>query len=483
MNAARIAALALALAAGLLTACGGNDRPAPRAAHAPAPAAAAADAAPSADDLLDWAAWAYPELLAYPGLTQTVPLDTGAVQARRHIGPHGDRWLGVDAQGQVWSLGDFTGGALRALGPASGWTERIRADRCQVYPLANGCGAEPAERRLGIGVAEGLATLGAERRLVAWGRGRGTAAVDLGRQARWLARADDTSFALSVAVAVGTDGRLSGWDCLLQYVPDSGDFYCLSSNLVAWLSAGRAVQAEGLHGYAVVTLREDGSLWLHEQPFNSPFYVERLHGLPPLRQLARSAGRTQLHDVLAVGLDGRVWQIDILGGAYAREFKGLPPMRSASCGGGNCLVLATDGTVWVWGFNDQGQLGNGNVRDEVQITPQPVAGLQDMVDVAVQHQALYAVGRDGRVWTWGGSDSPTPLPAHRREPQPRPVMVEGISGAVEIATSRTVVLVRRSDGSVWGWGSNADGLLDPRPGSPASFATPMPVAVPGLDLR
>lgn len=472
MSAARCLAGAAMLA--LLAACGGGERPTTEPANAPATAVAT----PSPDDLLDWAGWAYPELLAYPGLTQAVQLDSGPAQARRHVGPAGDRWLGVDAQGGVWGLGDFTADTLRLLGQASDWARRVQADRCQVYPLATGCGIEPVERRLGFGVVEGLATLGPERRLVAWGRTRGTGAVDLGVQARWLVHSDGGD----PVMAVGTDGQLSSWTCNWQFVPNSSVRYCVASDRMATLSAGRVVQAEALHWQAV-SLREDGSLWLHS-PLNAQPAAERLHGLPRMRQLARSTWSTELHNVLAIGLDGRVWQIDLFGSlAYARELTGLPPVRSAACSFTNCLVLATDGTVWVWGFNDQGQLGNGQVLDEMQLTPRPVAGLQDMVDVAMQHKALYAVGRDGRVWTWGGNDSSHPMPTRGRTPRPRPVVVEGITDAAEITTKVDLVLVRRKDGSVWGWGDNVQGLLDPRPGSDTYFAKPVPVAVPGLDLR
>lgn len=478
-----VRALASVLALCLVAGCGGEGEQPAEPTRAPA-AAAAPLAAPSAEELLDWAGWAYPDLLAYPDPTQTVQLDSGPAQARRHVGPMGDRWLAVDSQGGVWGLGDFTDGALRRLGVATDWSAHVQADRCQVYPLATGCGMALPDRRLGIGVAEGLALLGPERRLVAWGRARGTGAVDMGQQARWLAGTESGP----QVVTVDASGQLSGWDCLQQWEPSTGVFYCLSSSPASIASAGRVVQAELMEWNQSLVLREDGSLWLGLQSMQIGQW--RLHGLPRMRQLARmrQGWRTDwtnpLQDVLAVGLDGRVWQINIVQlMPYARELTGLPAVRSASCTYGNCVVLATDGTVWVWGANNQGQLGNGLVQEEVQITPQPVAGLQDMVDVAVQHQALYAVGRDGRVWTWGGNDDPNPLPRRSHPPLPRPVLVDGITGAVEIATSRKVVLVRRTDGSVWGWGDNVDGLLDPRPGSDTYFANPVPVAVPGLDLR
>ena len=65
----------------------------------------------------------------------------------------------------------------------------------------------------------------------------------------------------------------------------------------------------------------------------------------------------------------------------------------------HAVGLAPDGTVWTWGRNDEGQLGDGTRTSRT--TPAPVPGL-DRVEHVIAHQARsIALKRDGTVWVWG----------------------------------------------------------------------------------
>ncbi|HRT82880.1 MAG TPA: DUF5010 C-terminal domain-containing protein, partial [Oscillospiraceae bacterium] len=64
-------------------------------------------------------------------------------------------------------------------------------------------------------------------------------------------------------------------------------------------------------------------------------------------------------------------------------------------------ALKTDGTVWTWGGNDFGQLGNGATVGSS--TPVQVSGLSDIVAVSCVGSHMTALKSDGTVWTWGNN--------------------------------------------------------------------------------
>jgi len=117
------------------------------------------------------------------------------------------------------------------------------------------------------------------------------------------------------------------------------------------------------------------------------------------------------------------------------------------------LSLHVDGTVWAWGRNQRGQLGDGTTED--RSTPVQVAGLTDIVQVAAGANFSAALRADGTVWTWGANENGELgrgyiSGALRLSPE----MVSGISGVVAIAATSAGVLALREDGTVWAWGHN-----------------------------
>ena len=113
------------------------------------------------------------------------------------------------------------------------------------------------------------------------------------------------------------------------------------------------------------------------------------------------------------------------------------------------LPLKADGTVWAWGKNGYGQLGDGTTTGHV--VPARVAGLTGVVSIAGGALHSLALRSDGTVWAWGDNsvgelgDGTTTLRA-------APVQVAGLTGVVEISTTYYHSVARKSDGTVWTWG-------------------------------
>ncbi|HHT9146477.1 MAG TPA: RCC1 domain-containing protein, partial [Candidatus Wunengus sp. YC61] len=79
---------------------------------------------------------------------------------------------------------------------------------------------------------------------------------------------------------------------------------------------------------------------------------------------------------------------------------GLSNVVYVAGGGYHILVLKSDGTVWAWGSNSSGQLGIGSTVGRVRFHVQ-VSSLSGIIDITGGVSHSLAVKSDGTVWAWG----------------------------------------------------------------------------------
>jgi hypothetical protein len=82
------------------------------------------------------------------------------------------------------------------------------------------------------------------------------------------------------------------------------------------------------------------------------------------------------------------------------QVAGLPTIVAIAAGEDWCLAIATDGTVWSWGDNNNGQLGQGP-RHSGRFTPAQIPNFGGVVAVSGGTNQSAALKSDGTVWTWG----------------------------------------------------------------------------------
>ena len=145
------------------------------------------------------------------------------------------------------------------------------------------------------------------------------------------------------------------------------------------------------------------------------------------------------------------------------------PAVAIAAGVKHQLAIKRDGTVWAWGKNDSGQLGDGTVLDEYAYVFNPVQaqGLDSVVAVAAGVSSSLALKSDGTVWAWGSGSASS-----------IPVQVQGLDSVVAVAAGALHNMALRNDGTVWTWGQNSYGQL----GDGSTTARSAPAQVQGLDL-
>ncbi|MCT9011390.1 RCC1 domain-containing protein [Streptomyces rhizosphaerihabitans] len=152
-------------------------------------------------------------------------------------------------------------------------------------------------------------------------------------------------------------------------------------------------------------------------------------------------------------------------------------MSAVCAGAGHSLALKPDGTVWAWGYNGKGQLGDGTTTD--RLTPRQVKSLNGVVAVAVGYGHSLAVREDGSVWAWGenehaqvGQGFPTV------DMQAAPVQVPtGPHTGIAVAAGVRHSLALTQSGRVLAWGHNEGGLLGNQAVFDQDLASPDPLSL------
>ncbi len=176
------------------------------------------------------------------------------------------------------------------------------------------------------------------------------------------------------------------------------------------------------------------------------------------------------YSAYAVGRDGAVWAWgDNLEGQLANSaigavgdvptrVSGLPEARAVAASANSAFALADDGSVWAWGDDSQGELGNGR-EIFMSAIPVRVGGLSHIAEIVAGEFSAFAVARNGTVWAWG-DNSAGQLGQHLSVGDSDvPVEVPDLWDVKELAAGTSTGYALRRNGTVWAWGDNAFGEL------------------------
>jgi alpha-tubulin suppressor-like RCC1 family protein len=132
-------------------------------------------------------------------------------------------------------------------------------------------------------------------------------------------------------------------------------------------------------------------------------------------------------------------------------------VQAVAAGHSHTLALGIDGTLWGWGNNDDGQLGNGTNSMRTNL-PEPVDPNATWLSVAAGAFHSAAIRSDGTLWTWGWNGyGQLGDGTFQSRNVPQPIATNATWRVVTAGHSHTLAL--RTDGTVWAWGANDHGQI------------------------
>ncbi|MBM2814145.1 MAG: C-terminal target protein [Ignavibacteria bacterium] len=127
-----------------------------------------------------------------------------------------------------------------------------------------------------------------------------------------------------------------------------------------------------------------------------------------------------------------------------------------SCSGYFTLAIKTDGTLWAWGYNSTGQLGDGTTTN--RNSPVQIGSGTNWAMVATGGSHTLAIKSDGTLWAWG-ANSAGQLGDGTTTQRNSPVQIGTGTNWAMVATGGSHTLAIKSDGTLWAWGANSAGQL------------------------
>jgi len=137
---------------------------------------------------------------------------------------------------------------------------------------------------------------------------------------------------------------------------------------------------------------------------------------------------------------------------------GLNNVTSITTGAGFCIALKNDGSLWAWGLDNNGQIGVGGIYGDYVNSPIRVSGLDNVIAVDAYGDNALALCDNGSVWIWG-SNQHGQIPNWNEKARNIPLYVQGLPKIKKIAMGDSFAIALDENGIVWGWGYNAAGEL------------------------
>jgi hypothetical protein len=283
----------------------------------------------------------------------------------------------------------------------------------------------------------------------------------------------------SHTAAIKTDGTLWTWGLNSggQLGAGGGPTRCTPVTTSAGGTNWKQVSCGNVHTAAIKT---DGTLWIWGFNTSGPL-GDNTSGTNRNTPVTTFAGGTNWKQVsggqshtAAIKTDGTLWTWGQntngqLGDNTTSNrltpittFAGGTNWKQVDCNnaGTNTAAIKTDGTLWTWGSNSLGQLGNNTTTSPICTPITTFAGGTNWKQVSCGSEYTSAIKTDGTLWTWGlngqgqlgdntsGTDRSTPV-----------TTFAGGTNWKQVACGRSHIAAIKTDRTLWTWGLNSGGQL------------------------
>jgi alpha-tubulin suppressor-like RCC1 family protein len=278
------------------------------------------------------------------------------------------------------------------------------------------------------------------------------------------------------SAAIKTDGTLWSWgnNYSITVGGQLGDNTSIHrSSPVQTVAGGTNWKQVSCGSYFTAAIKTDGTLWLWGSNTNGVLGDNTtVSKSSPVQTVSGGTNWKQISGSAAIKTDGTLWlwgkNTDGQLGDNSVTHRSSPVQTvsagtnwkqvSVSGSGNSTAAIKTDGTLWLWGLNGNGQLGDNSITSRSSPV-QTVSGGTNWKQVSCFNETTAAIKTDGTLWLWGKNTDGqlgTNDIVHRSSP------VQTVSGGtnwkqVSVGVGHSAAI--KTDGTLWSWGSNANGPL------------------------
>ena len=248
-------------------------------------------------------------------------------------------------------------------------------------------------------------------------------------------------------------------------------------------------------GYSMIATKTDGTLWSWGYNDDGQLGLNNRSYYSSPTQIPGTTWDTNINSFggnyncsMAIKTDGTLWSwgynfLGALGQNQAMPVRYSSPVQVPGTTwsqiiptGQGSMALKTDGTIWGWGTNVGGALGQNN---ETQYSsPVQIGDQTNWVSISTGHQAKAAINTSGQLWVWGDNEEGN-LGQNNLTQYSSPIQIPGTNWAhCNIGDGEKRCLATKTDGTLWTWGDGMQGQMgNSTAGNPAHYSSP--VQIPG----
>jgi alpha-tubulin suppressor-like RCC1 family protein len=229
--------------------------------------------------------------------------------------------------------------------------------------------------------------------------------------------------AASHSAAIKTDSSLWLWG--LNSYGQLGDNSALNkSSPVQTIAAGNNWQKISVGPSTTASIKTDGTLWVWGRGLSGRLGNSAVtNRSSPVQTFAAGNNwkdvSTNSYHTVAIKTDGTLWTwgANVFGqlgnnangnlgsrSSPVQTFSAGTNWKQASAGFAHTAAIKTDGSLWVWGYNTAGELGNSSIIAASSPT-QTVSSGTNWSCVSAGYYHTVAIKTDGTLWSWGGNST------------------------------------------------------------------------------